>query len=214
MIGMTSWQTVLGEARAFLATTLAMPFGATVPDTVEPSAGPATPIVLVHGIFGHPTGFWRLRQHLEGQGLTRFASFAYGPRLDYQRLSADLGALIETVRARSGAPQVDVVGHSLGGLVGRYLVEHGDARHVRRLVSLGSPWYGDRFPHRELALFAEGDVLVPVPGSHAHGGRVEVVRGCGHLGLLHHPEVLARVSAFLAAPLPATARVVPLRRAA
>src|SRR5690606_38097343 len=46
---------------------------------------------------------------------------------------------------RTGSRQVDVVGHSLGGLIARYYVQRlgGDGR-VRTLVTLGTPHSGTR----------------------------------------------------------------------
>jgi len=90
---------------------------------------------------------------------------------------------------------VDVVGHSLGGLVARHLVELGDGRRIRRLVTLGSPYYSERRPARELAIFATYDPLVPPPADGR--GRVVVVEDCGHLNLLQHPAVLHAVARFL-----------------
>src|SRR5262249_28720407 len=66
---------------------------------------------------------------------------------------------------------------------------------VRRLVTLGSPYYSERRPAQELAIFAAHDQLVPPPGDRR--GRVVVVEDCGHLNLLLHPTVLHAVSRFL-----------------
>ena len=43
----------------------------------------------------------------------------------------------------SGAQQVDLVGHSMGGLVAAFYVNAlGGHTRVRRLVTLGAPWKG------------------------------------------------------------------------
>jgi pimeloyl-ACP methyl ester carboxylesterase len=75
-----------------------------------------------------------------------------------------LARLIETVCREARTPVVDVVGHSLGGLVARYLVEIGNERRVRRLVTLGAPYYGERRPAQELAIFAAHDALRAATG--------------------------------------------------
>jgi pimeloyl-ACP methyl ester carboxylesterase len=50
---------------------------------------------------------------------------------------------VESIIAQTGVTQVDVVGHSMGGLVGLYYVKRLGGRHrVRRLVLLGTPARG------------------------------------------------------------------------
>jgi pimeloyl-ACP methyl ester carboxylesterase len=52
---------------------------------------------------------------------------------------------VDRVLTRTGASRVDLVAHSLGGIVARlYVRELGGARHVRRLVTLGTPHQGTR----------------------------------------------------------------------
>ena len=134
-------------------------------DRPGPSGFHPTPVVLVHGLFGDPTNFLGLRRFLERRGIRRFASFAYLPRIDYPRLAAELGDRIDAVRRDTGAAAVDVVAHSLGGLVARYLVAAGDGERVRRLVTLGSPYWLSPNPSQELAIFAAHDALVPPPAA-------------------------------------------------
>src|SRR5207244_2106373 len=80
-------------------------------------------------------------------------SFSYPPRLDYQRLACRLGRMVEAVCLATGASQVDLVGHSLGGLIARYLTEMGDGGRVRRVVTLGAPSFSTRIPPLDLAVF-------------------------------------------------------------
>lgn len=56
-----------------------------------------------------------------------------------------LGRHIEEICERTGSERVDVVGHSLGGLIARYYVQRlgGDLR-VRTLVTLGTPHTGTK----------------------------------------------------------------------
>jgi pimeloyl-ACP methyl ester carboxylesterase len=206
----TSLEAVRSELMAVVASAVTTPLGGWLTrDSLDAEAVHSTPVVLVHGLFGSQANFWRLRGFLAARGVTRFSSFKYGPRLDYQRLASDLGTFVERVCEQSGVAEVDVVGHSLGGLIARELVEHGRGPvRIRRLVSLGSPWYGDELPARELALYAATDWLIPaLDPRRARGGRVAVIEGCSHLSLLHAPSVLAHVAAYLSAP----SRPLPLR---
>jgi pimeloyl-ACP methyl ester carboxylesterase len=67
--------------------------------------------------------------------------------------------------------QVDVVAHSLGGLVARYFVQTGGALVVRRLVTLGTPYLASTNPSQEVSIFAEHDILVPPPATAPGAGR-------------------------------------------
>jgi len=170
-------------------------------DAFDPGLRHPIPLVLVHGLFGSATNFLSLRRFLSARGLGNFATFSYPPRLDHQRLALLLGREIAAVCRATGSRQVDVVGHSFGGLVARYLVEMEDGGPVRRLITLGSPYFSNRLARQELAIFAAADPLVTPPDP-AHGprGRVLLVARCGHLGLLCDRTVLAAVFRFLSAP--------------
>src|SRR5262245_43069741 len=195
---MRFWRTVGSELAALGTVALSMPLRLVASgEHFDPAAPHPTPVVFVHGLLGDPTNFLVLRRFLSARGVRNVASFSYAPRLDYQRLAPRLHHLIERVCRATASPRVDVVGHSLGGLLGRYLVETGDGGLVRRLVTLGAPYFTDRRPSRELAIYATHDPLVPAPDPH---DRVVVVPDCGHLGLLYHPAVLRRVAGFLALP--------------
>jgi len=165
-----------------------------------------------------PTNFLVLRSYLATGGIRNFTTFAYPPRVDYQRLACRLGRTIESLCLATGATEVDVVGHSLGGLVARYLIEMAPGVPVRRLVTLGAPYFASPLPPHELSIFAAHDPFVPPPhppfgphAAHDTAGGVVVVPQCGHWGLLYHPQVLREVAGFLRVP-PATVEtsVAPL----
>src|SRR5215467_14964848 len=181
---MAWWRAVAGELSALGTLAASMPLGLLVRDGFDPTAPHPTPVVLVHGLGGARSNFLVLRRFLASHGVRNFAGFSYPPRVDYQRLVPRLSRRIEDVCRDTGAPRVDVIGHSLGGLVARHLVELGDESRVRRLVTLGSPYYSERRPARELAIFAARDPLVPPPRERC--GRMVVIEGCGHLNLLRH----------------------------
>ncbi len=196
---MVSWWTTATEIGALARTALSMPLEALLPvDQFDGDAPHPTPVVLVHGLFGHPTNFLTLANALSARGIRNLATFRYTPRLDYPRLAAALRHRIDAIRAATGVAAVDVVGHSLGGLVARYLIETGDGALVRRLTTIGAPYYAGALPPCELAIFAGQDALVPVPDRRrGPQGHILVVPDCGHVGLLYHPAVLAAVTSFL-----------------
>ncbi len=203
---MISLRMVGTEVSALGAAALSMPLRFVLDHERLDPAAPHPPLVLVHGFLGDPTNFLLFRRHLGARGISSFTSFSYPPRLDYQRLARRLGEMIEAVCLATGAAHVDVVGHSLGGLVARYLIEMAPGTPVRRLVTLGAPYFANPLPTRELAIFAAADPFVPAPhplhGPYTLGGRGQfvVVPECGHWGLLYHPAAMRETAAFLCAP--------------
>ncbi|WP_030233529.1 MULTISPECIES: esterase/lipase family protein [unclassified Streptomyces] len=104
------------------------------------------PVVLLHGFIDNRSVFVLLRRSLAQHGRQQIESLNYSPlTCDIRAAAESFGRHIEEVCERTGAEQVDVVGHSLGGLIARYYVQRlgGDAR-VRTLVTLGTPHSGTR----------------------------------------------------------------------
>ncbi|MEU3715665.1 esterase/lipase family protein [Streptomyces californicus] len=111
-------------------------------DPTAPAAAP--PVVLLHGFIDNRSVFLVLRRALTRHGHRRTASLNYSPLTrDIRAAAALLGRQVEAVRARTGHDRVDIVGHSLGGLIARYYVQRlGGDRRVRTLVTLGTPHGG------------------------------------------------------------------------
>jgi len=186
---MISLRIVGNEVSALGTAALAMPLRFLLRgQPFDPHAPNPTPVVLVHGFLGDPTNFLALRSHLAARGIRNFVNFSYPPRLDYQRLACRLGQTVEAVCLHTGASQVDLVGHSLGGLIARYLTEM-DGSRVRRVATLGAPYFATRIPPRD--------------------GRIVLVGDCGHWSLLYHPAVLEEVARFLSFPLGLVSRPRP-----
>ncbi|AWK11013.1 lipase [Streptomyces spongiicola] len=114
-----------------------------------PSALPAPspsrpPAVLLHGFADNRSVFVLLRRSLVRQDGRHVESLNYSPLTCDIRAAAELlGRHVEEICARTGRRRVDVVGHSLGGLIARYYVQRlGGDRRVRTLVTLGTPHTG------------------------------------------------------------------------
>ncbi|MGW0859675.1 esterase/lipase family protein [Streptomyces sp. NPDC002690] len=102
------------------------------------------PVVLLHGFIDNRSVFVLLRRSLARHGRRHLESLNYSPLTCDIRTAAELlGRHVEEICERTGHPQVDIVGHSLGGLIARYYVQclGGDHR-VRVLVTLGTPHGG------------------------------------------------------------------------
>ncbi|KOG88379.1 alpha/beta fold hydrolase [Streptomyces varsoviensis] len=107
---------------------------------------PHPPVLLLHGFIDNRSVFVLLRRYLRQRGRRRVESLNYSPLTCDIRTAAELlGRHVEELCARTGSPRVDVVGHSLGGLIARYYAQRlgGDAR-IRTLVTLGTPHGGTR----------------------------------------------------------------------
>ena len=103
-----------------------------------------TPIVLVHGIFDNRSIFALLRRGLRRRGFGSTYALNYNALTDDIRgVAMRLGDLVQDVCEETGHEQVHVIGHSMGGLIGRYLVQRlGGDEYVHTLVTLGTPHQG------------------------------------------------------------------------
>ena len=104
------------------------------------------PVVLVHGFLDNRSVFVPLRRSLARHGRRQIESLNHSPlTCDIRAAAGLLGRHVEEICERTGRREVDIVGHSLGGLIARYYVQRlgGDVR-VRTLVTLGTPHAGTR----------------------------------------------------------------------
>ena len=105
------------------------------------------PVVLVHGFADNRSAFTVLRRVLRRAGFSVVYSLNYGLMTtltgDVRSAARVLRREVEQICAATNASQVQVVGHSLGGLVARYYIQRlgGDTR-VHTLVTLGTPHQG------------------------------------------------------------------------
>lgn len=115
------------------------------PDHLRPlptGPGQRLPVLLLHG-YTCNRGFWLWqRRRLESAGWV-VATHSLEPALaDIESYLPALTRRIDEVLAATGATQLILVGHSMGGLVSRaWFRQHGCAK-VARFISLGSPHQG------------------------------------------------------------------------
>ncbi|WP_320782048.1 esterase/lipase family protein [Streptomyces sp. CRN 30] len=104
------------------------------------------PVVLLHGFIDNRSVFVLLRRSLAQHGRQQVESLNYSPlTCDIPAAAELLGRHLEEICERTGQEQVDIVGHSLGGLIARYYAQClGGDRRVRMLVTLGTPHAGTR----------------------------------------------------------------------
>jgi hypothetical protein len=158
------------------------------------------PVLMLHGFVDNRSAFALLRRSLLHNGWTRVQALNYSPLTgDIRTAAAMLGPHIERVCEESGHAQVDIVGHSLGGLVARYYVQclGGDAR-VRTLVTLGTPHAGTRAvpalaPHPLARQMRPGSAVLEELARPAPGCRTRFVAFWSDLDQLMIPVESARL---------------------
>ena len=80
-------------------------------------------------------------------GTTRFYTYVYDWRKSPEQALAGLDALVEQARQETGASQVTLFGHSMGGLVMRwYIDDPARAQKVVRALTVGTPYWGSIKP--------------------------------------------------------------------
>lgn len=120
----------------------------------KPTAAHPRPVVLVHGTFADMSNSWQaISPLLKNNGYCVFA-LNYG---DYNGSGAigvygvddiptsagELNAFVDKVLAATGAAEVDLVGHSQGGMMPRYYLKNlGGAAEVHTLVGLSPSNHG------------------------------------------------------------------------
>jgi triacylglycerol esterase/lipase EstA (alpha/beta hydrolase family) len=127
----------------------ASPAGVNVPCT--PSAAHPRPVVLVNGTFSNMIDDWSgLGPTLANAGYCVYDTAlgadphsviqTYGPATTS---AAQLGSFVDSVLARTGASQVDLVGHSQGGMLAEYYTKVlGGASKVHSVVGLSPTTHG------------------------------------------------------------------------
>jgi triacylglycerol esterase/lipase EstA (alpha/beta hydrolase family) len=124
----------------------------------------AVPVLLVHG-YGCNSGYWARLLPLLAAARTSHASVDLEPiGGDIDGYAGQLQQAVEQLCAASGAPQVAIVGHSMGGLVARAWMRAYGTGRLARLVTLGSPHHGTA-----LAGFGPGVNAKQMRWSQAHG---------------------------------------------
>ncbi|MEU0302827.1 alpha/beta fold hydrolase [Streptomyces sp. NPDC006175] len=120
------------------------PTGTAGTTALPSAAGTRPPVVLLHGFIDNRSVFVLLRRSLARHGWHHLESLNYSPLTCDIRTAAELlDRHVEEICARTGHREIDIVGHSLGGLIARYYVQRlGGDRRVRTLVTLGTPHNG------------------------------------------------------------------------
>ena len=135
----------VAECGATIALLLAIPLGfGRGPGRRRVGTSERRPVLLLHGYAQHPANFLWIGRRLRRDGWSHVYTLRHAPMFgDIERSAARLGAAIDRIRKATGAATIDVVAHSMGGLVARaYVCGSGSACGIARLVTLGTPHQG------------------------------------------------------------------------
>jgi triacylglycerol lipase len=219
---------VAQEVAALAVFSLLHPFGWRAQRKQTPRRAEQRTVVLVHGYGGNRSSFLPLTGYLKAHRVRQILAFDYRSSEGIERAARGLRDFLRR-SVRGG--RIDLVCHSLGGLVARvYLEQLGGARRVDRCITLGTPhrgtynayWLASRVG-RELR--PDSEVLARLASSASNASRVRctsVVAGSdnmviprvfaaqgervlvpdvGHLGMLFSPSVFRAVLDRLQAPV-------------
>jgi triacylglycerol lipase len=130
----------------FLAVALAALFAAGL--TGSANAATHTPVVFVHGYTGSASNWTTAETVFQAGGYSSGELFAYQYNWaqSNKTSAAGLASYVQQVLATTGASQVDIVNHSMGGLVSDwYIKELGGQPYVRRLASIAGANHGTTY---------------------------------------------------------------------
>jgi triacylglycerol esterase/lipase EstA (alpha/beta hydrolase family) len=135
-----TWRRASQEILALIAAGALFPFGFGVGRGWMPRKAAQRTVVLVHGYLGNRSGLLPLAGYLRWRGLRHLLFFDYQSSRGVERGAITLRHYL---RRHVGGGRIDLVCHSLGGLVARvYLQQLGGARRVDHCITLGTPHYG------------------------------------------------------------------------
>lgn len=125
---------------ALAASSLLYPFGFGATRTRTARRKEQRTVVLVHGYLGNRSSFFPLAVYLKARGVGPSLSFSYSAGGGVERAAVELR---EFLRRHVRGGRIDLVCHSLGGVIARlYLQLLGGARRVGRCITLGTPHRG------------------------------------------------------------------------
>jgi pimeloyl-ACP methyl ester carboxylesterase len=102
------------------------------------------PVLIIHGFLGTRGSMYMLERRLVEDGFV-VVSFNLGTLnvRDIRRSAFLIHRKIERILAQTPSQRIDIIGHSMGGLIGLYYVKKlGGHSRVRKLIMMGTPIRG------------------------------------------------------------------------
>lgn len=215
----STWRLVAEEVLAGVAAGLLLPFGISDSTRRTSRSREQRTVVLVHGYLANRSTMFPLAAYLRWRGCRQVLSFNYQSSEGIERGAM---ALRDYLRRNVRGGRIDLVCHSLGGLVARVYIQYlGGERRVDQCITLGTPhegtynayWLASRVGRelrpdsplldrlratppgrvRFVSIVAGSDNLV-IPRVFARHEDEIYVPHHGHLGMLFSPHVLRLIA--------------------
>jgi pimeloyl-ACP methyl ester carboxylesterase len=126
-----------------LASVVTCNITAAAPPPPPATVTPKYPVIIVGGTMAPEFYYWELEARLRADGYT--VEFFELPKLgliDIHDGAQQLSYKVADVLLRTGAPKVNLIGHSQGGITSRTYVHDYGPNSVESLITLGSPHQG------------------------------------------------------------------------
>ncbi len=150
---------LIPEACFNFITLLSVPLG------MLPAREPAlkrgiTPTLLLHGLFVNRACWFWFRLRLKRHGVDNIVTMNLSALHREEILTELLAKRIDELRHQLGVNQVNLVGHSMGGIIARNFIQRrGGRAKVARLICLGSPHRGSKLTC--FSFMPLGKLLIP-----------------------------------------------------
>lgn len=107
-------------------------------------AGGNNPVIMIHGYMVRAGTMWVIKRRLISDGWKEIYMWNYIPPFKgIPYYSRRLKEKVDGILERSGTEKIDMICHSMGGLVARHYISHlGGDKKVERLVTIGTPHHG------------------------------------------------------------------------
>ena len=113
-------------------------------DAFDEMTPESPPVLIIHGFLGTRGSMYMLERRLVADGFV-CVSFNLGTLnvRDIRRSAFLIHRKIERILAQTPSQKIDIIGHSMGGLIGLYYVKKlGGHTRVRKLILMGTPLRG------------------------------------------------------------------------
>lgn len=107
------------------------------------SAKNEKPCLLVHGIVHNPSAFFKIKRKMDERGWQNIFTINYSTRHgSFFKMVEELSRRVDKILAETQAGEIDIVAHSLGGIVARLYMTGIGRGKIRNLITLGTPHLG------------------------------------------------------------------------